>query len=329
LIWAAMYRLQGRDYINNSQSRDSLLRYIFLQTRHHLALVLLPPLLIVGLIEVIAALKIARDLDTAWWFAIPQLAVVLLVMPLAVRRLWRTTPLVMQPLRSQLDEVCHSRGVSVREILVWQTHGTMANAAVVGMSRYLRYLLLTDVLLSQLTADQIAAVVRHELAHLRRWHLPLRLALLLLPVAWWMALKQAFPSVDSQITSSFAFIGFSPSQSSAVALPLSLLAYAVLVVGWYSRLLEHDADIDACLDNNGSFHPLWAADFCTALQLVCGDAQESWFSCWLHPPASERIELLNGIAFHPAIAGETRRRMTTLAVVIALLYLASAGPLLF
>jgi len=323
LIWAAMYRIQGGE-----AGRGSLVRYLFLQARHHLALVLLPPLLIVGLIEVIAALKIAQDLDAIWWFAIPQFAVVLLVMPLAVRRLWRTTPLVMQPLRSQLDEICGARGVKLREILVWQTDGTVANAAVVGMSRHLRYLLLTDVILSQLTADQIAAVVRHELAHLRRWHLPLRLALLLLPVAWWMALKQSFPDLELQFTSSFAFLALSPSQSSAVALPLSLLAYAVIVVGWYSRLLEHDADIDACLDQSGSFDPGSAADFCTALQVVCGDGHESWFSRWLHPPVSARIELLNGIAFHPALAVAIRRRMTTVAAAIVLLYLAAATLLL-
>src|SRR5262249_47324675 len=160
---------------------------------------------------------------------------------------------------------------------------------------------------------QIAAVVRHELAHLRRWHLPLRLALLLLPVAWWMALKQVFPSLDSQIASSFASIGLSPSHASAVALPLSLLAYAVIVVGWYSRLLEHDADIDACLGDNNHFDRRSAADFCTALITLCGDGSESWFSRWLHPPVSARVELLNRIAFHPAITVELRRRMTTLA----------------
>ncbi|HEY2412539.1 MAG TPA: M48 family metalloprotease [Pirellulaceae bacterium] len=328
LIWAAMYRLQGPAQTNDTQSRDTLLRYILLQARHHLALVLLPPLAVVGLIESASALKIAKDLDAVWWFAIPQLAIVLLLMPLAVRRLWRTTPLVLQPLRGQLDELCESRGTVLREILVWQTDGTMANAAVVGMSRYLRYLLLTDVLLSQLTADQIAAVVRHELAHLRRWHLPLRLALLLLPVAWWMAFKQTFPDLDFHIASSFASLGLSSNHATAIALPLLLLAYAVLVVGWYSRLLEHDADVDACLDDNGQFDCRSAVDFCTALTTLCGDAHESWFSRWLHPSVSARVGLLNHIAFHPTIAVELRRRMTTLAIVIALLYVAAGGLLL-
>jgi Zn-dependent protease with chaperone function len=324
LIWAAMYRLQDA-----TENNHSLLRHLLLQARHHLALVLLPPLAVVGLIETVAAFKIAPALDTVWWFVIPQFAIVLLLMPLAVRRIWRTTPLVAQPLRGQLDGICDSRGTALREILVWQTDGTMANAAVVGMSRYLRYLLLTDVLLSQLNADQIAAVVRHELAHLRRWHLPLRLALLLLPVAWWMALKQAFPGLDSQIGSSFAALGLSPNHSTAVALPLSLLAYAVIVVGWYSRLLEHDADVDACLDDKGQFDCGCAVDFCAALTTLCGDAHESWFSRWLHPSVFARVELLNRIAFQPAIAVELRRRLTTLAIVIGLLYVAAGALLLW
>jgi Zn-dependent protease with chaperone function len=324
LIWAAMYRHHG-----GAQTNCSLLRHLLLQARHHLALVLLPPLAVVGLIETIATLKIAPQLDTVWWFAIPQLAIVLLLMPLAVRRIWRTTPLALQPLRGTLDEVCHSRGASVREILVWHTDGTMANAAVVGMSRFLRYLLLTDVLFSQLTADQIVAVVRHELAHLRRWHLPLRLALLLLPVAWWVVLKQAFPDLESNINASFAGFGLSPTHTTAVATPLLFLTYAVLVVGWYSRHLEHDADVDACLDNNSHFDPRAAADFCTALITLCGDSHESWFTRWLHPPVSARIDLLNRIAIHSHIAVAIRRRMTIVAAVIALFYVAAATVLLF
>jgi Zn-dependent protease with chaperone function len=327
LIWAAMFRWEQSDLVDNSPGM-TLSSYLLLQTRHHLALVLLPPLLVVGVVESIAALKIAEHLDTVWWFIAPQLAIVLVLMPLAVRRIWRTTPLRVRPLRGMLDEICRVRGVTVREILVWQTNGTMANAAVVGISRFLRYLLLTDVLLCQLSNEQVSAVVRHELGHLRRWHLPLRMAMLLLPIVGWLAIKQAFPEVEPQIAGAMAATGVSAgSHMSAAMLPLALLVYAVVAVGWYSQLLEHDADIDACLDDQGRFDNLACHHFCTALMMLCGDSQEGWFSRWLHPSVSARVGLLNRISEHPEVARQWRRKTYRVAVLLAVLYMAAAVTL--
>jgi STE24 endopeptidase len=321
LIWAAMYRLERRG--QNDEAPAMLLRtYLLLQARHHLALVLLPPLLVVGLIETIAALKIVQSVDTVWWFVVPQLAVVLIFMPLVVRQVWRTTPLVLQPLRGTLDEICRSRGTNVREILLWQTNGTMANAAVVGISRFLRYLLLTDALLCRLNDRQIAAVVRHELAHLRRWHLPLRLAMLLLPVLGWLAMKQAFPSVEPQPASATTALSVWSGQMAPAAVPVALFAYAVIVVGWYSRLLEHDADVDACLDEKGRFDKGASADFCSALMTLCSSSAESWFSRWLHPSLRARVELLNRIAVREEIASQMRRQTHAIAAVLVLFYVA-------
>lgn len=330
-IWAALYRLERSAQLTDCAAqkieppRSRLLEYVALQARHHLALILLPPLIIVGLIEAVAATKITSQFGLAWWFVVPQVAVVFVLMPLAVRRMWRTRPLVGQPLRQMLDDVCHARRCQLREILVWQTNGTMANAAVVGMSGWLRYLLLTDVLLCHLTDAQIAAVVRHELGHLRRWHLPLRLAMLLLPVAWWLAIKQAFPGIEGALNAALTKIGFVVGNPAALVLPLGLLLYTAIAVGWYSRLLEHDADLDACLNARGQFDLTQATDFCTALNLLCGDGNESRFGQWLHPASSARIELLYSMAAEPRRAVGFRCYTTAVAVLIGLLYAGAAA----
>src|SRR2546423_3204813 len=175
LIWAAMYRLERPNNFGSAFLPRQLLTYVWMQARHQLAIVLLPPLAVVGVLESLTWLEIAPSkIDTAWWFALPLVGMMLVLMPIAVRRIWQTAPLAPSPLRDVLDGICHARSCQVREILVWHTGGTMANAAVVGLSRWLRYILLSDVLLSRLSGDEIAGVVRHELAHLRRWHLPLR-----------------------------------------------------------------------------------------------------------------------------------------------------------
>jgi STE24 endopeptidase len=329
MVWAAQYRLERAAQFAACKARQiepppaRLMSYLWLNVRHQLALVLLPPLLVVGLFEALTSLKIAAvDLDIAWWFMLPLVGMMLVLMPAAVRRIWQTTSLG-GPLRERLDDVCRLRKCSVRDILIWHTDGTMANAAVVGISRWLRYLLLTDVLVARLSDDEIAAVVRHELAHLRRWHLPLRLAVLLLPVAWWLAVKQAWPGIGPLFESTIVSLGVRPAIVAAFGVPVGMVTYAVVVVGWYSRLLEHDADLDASITDGGQLDAIMATDFCRALLTLCGRARESWFSQWLHPPVAARVEFLQRVIFEPTDAVTFRRRLNSVTLAMAVLYVAA------
>jgi STE24 endopeptidase len=62
--------------------------------------------------------------------------------------------------------------VGVRDLLVWRTHGTMINGAVIGLVGPLRYILLTDALLEHLPTRQVEAVMAHEVGHARHRHMP-------------------------------------------------------------------------------------------------------------------------------------------------------------
>jgi len=333
LLWAALYRLDRAAQAASYQARQIALapprlsRYLWLQFRQHLGLVLLPPLAIVGVFETLSALGVsAADIDTAWWLVLPLLGTMLVLMPIAVRKVWRTTPLAAGPLRDRLIAICVTRNCRVREMLIWHTDGTLANAAVVGVSRWLRYILLTDLLIKRLSNQEIAAVVRHELAHLRRWHLPLRLALLVLPLAVWLGLKQAWPELEMVFNAQLARLGIDARAATALGAPLAMLAYAVLVVGWYSRLLEHDADLDACLTNGGRFDADVASDFCRALVTLCGRSRESWLGQWLHPSLRQRLAAIRSAADDATFIARFRRRLWWIAVVIAAAY-AGAGLL--
>jgi len=324
LIWAAMYRLECASDDHSARHPLALLRYLWFQARHQLALVLLPPLAVVGGLEILTWLHVApTQIDTAWWFALPLLGMMLVLMPLAVRQIWQTTPLAASPLRDLLDHLCHARRCQVREILVWHTGGTMANAAVVGLSRWLRYILLSDVLLNRLSDAEIAGVVRHELAHLRRWHLPLRLAALLLPVAWWIAIKHTWPAAETTAYELLSSLGLSATAVTAFAMPLGMLAYAIIVLGSYSRLLEHDADLDACLTDDGQIDATLAADFCSALITLCGRGNESWLSRWLHPALDQRLAFVRRIITDGRSARIYRRQLFFLNAAIILLIAAA------
>jgi Zn-dependent protease with chaperone function len=321
LIWAATHR--------RPCTWRRLCADLWQQARQQLALLLLPPLAVVGVLESLTWFNLApAKIDTAWWFALPLVGVTLVLMPLAVRRLWKTSPFVEPVLRARLDAMCLSRRCQVREILIWHTGYTMANAAVVGLSRWLRYLLLSDLLLNRLSDDEIVAVMRHELAHLRRWHLPLRLAALLLPVALWFAFERVVPETAALMSNSLKSLAGGSGILATPALPLGFLAYAVAVVGWYSRLLEHDADLDASLDDNGRVDAGLAADFCTALITLCGRGHESWLSQWLHPSVQRRVDFVREIIADPGFMRGFRRKLLLIAVAIAAFYLAAASAAL-
>jgi Zn-dependent protease with chaperone function len=185
-------------------------------------------------------------------------------------------------------------------------------------------MLLTDVLVNHLSDDELAAVARHELAHLRRWHLPLRLAALLLPVAWWLAVKQVWPGVETTLETAVASLGIPSVLAANFGIPLALLAYAFIVIGAYSRLLEHDADLDACLDRHGRLDPVVSHDLCIALLRLCGGGRESRLAQWLHPPVHCRVDFIRLAAGDPARASAFRLRFGLVAGGIAALYLASA-----
>ncbi len=331
LIWAVLYRVERAAQLASCRARNMapppprMANYVWLQIRHHLALVLLPPLVIVGLIESLLMLKIVpANVDAAWWFILPLVGMMLVLMPLAVRRIWHTTSLTENPLREILDGVCRGRKCHVRDILIWHTDHTLANAAVVGMSRRLRYLLLTDLLVNRLNDCQIAAVARHELAHLRRWHLPLRLAVLLVPVVWWLAIKQAWPEVDAALESLLSAAGVNGKRWLVLCLPLGMVVYAMLVVGRFSRLLEHDADLDACHDDLGQLDQTHADDFCSALTTLCGSGRESRLSQWLHPSVVERVKFLSRAMRDASCATSFRWRLPIAATVVVALYVAAA-----
>jgi Zn-dependent protease with chaperone function len=252
----------------------------------------------------------------------------LVLMPLAVRQIWRTEPLADGPLRATIEGLCQSRRCAVRDVLVWHTGGTMANAAAVGMSRRLRFILISDVLLARLSAGQVAAVVRHELAHLARWHLPLRLAMLLLPVSGWLAARHIWPELPSAAALLAESLGPAGRLASAVAMPLAMLAYAVVVVGWYSRLLEHDADLEACLDDGGQFDRAAAEHFVTALASLSGGGDESRLSRWMHPAFVERLHFIERVANQPLVGRRFRRRLWSVAAALTGFYVLAGAALL-
>lgn len=319
LVWISFYLVEATAcrIKQTSPRATSLGSYLLWNTRHYLALALVPAFLVLGAQELFIWLRPGTTASplppAAWVLLLPALAVLPALLPLLLARIWPTVDLPAGDLRDELIRISRQQRTPLTRLLVWQTEGRMTNAAVAGLSRWCRYLFLTDALLVQLTADEIAAVVRHELGHLQRRHLLLRLLVLALPILAGVALQ---PLLDWDRD----WLATTSPYSLAVA--GGFLLYAALIVGQLSRWLEYDADLAALVGRDGELNADHARHLIHALAVLQGPNRESRFAHWLHPPTSARIAWIRRVLMQPEEGARFRRRMDRLSKVI---FCVSAG----
>lgn len=218
--------------------------FVLLQFRLHVLLVLAPVLLIIGLGEVVDQFvpidpATGGNLHLNEGASLLAALGVLLIAPLLVRRLLTVKPLPPGETRDDLLAVCAGHGVRVRDVLLWQTHGTMINGAVMGFIGPLRYVLLTDALLESLRREQVLAVMAHEIGHVRRRHMP------------WLALGMFACLLAPMVLLEFGIIGLARLRPvdfpgledvlDGISLAVGLAA-AFTLFGWISRRFERQAD---------------------------------------------------------------------------------------
>lgn len=227
-------------------------QYLTFQIRNGLLIVLAPLL-------VILSFRDLADWVVARWFADRNIspdvqesvyAVVVITIfffaPLFLRYIWSTRSLPPGPLRERLSSFCERLNLRYRDILLWNTYSAVSNAAVMGLLAPVRYVLLSDALIENMSDEQIEAVFGHETGHVKHHHilflllfvlgfgsLMILLSEILAMVLEWPAVQNYF----SQIVSHSIFYGGS-----------FLLAMGWLVLfGWVSRRFEWQADAYAAL----------------------------------------------------------------------------------
>ncbi len=99
-------------------------------------------------------------------------AIVFVFSPWILRYIWTTRPLQPGKLRGELESFCKRIGLKCRDILIWDSGGMIVNAAVMGMFRPMRFVVLSDGLLDSMTDKQVEAVFGHEAGHVRHAHIP-------------------------------------------------------------------------------------------------------------------------------------------------------------
>jgi len=100
------------------------------------------------------------------------LFIVAIAGPVLIQKSWRCRPLEAGYERNRIENLCRRAGVGYANILYLPMFGgKMITAAVMGLIRKFRYILVTDGLLSLLNPDEVDAVIAHEIGHVKKKHL--------------------------------------------------------------------------------------------------------------------------------------------------------------
>ncbi|USO00267.1 MAG: M48 family metalloprotease [Phycisphaeraceae bacterium] len=156
--------------------------YVLGAVRNNLSIMAVPLVLILGWAEVLDRIFEASGLlagagqDSLLLYVEPavQIAGALLIfslIPPLMVKVWDTVKIPPGELRDGLETLARTHKIRVRDFLIWRTGGMMLNGAVIGLTPWLRYIVLTDALLDNLPEIEVEAVAAHEVAHVRRRHM--------------------------------------------------------------------------------------------------------------------------------------------------------------
>lgn len=155
--------------------------------------------------------------------------------------------------RGRIEAFCRQQRVVFGEICSWPLFGgKVLSAGVIGFAGRFRYLLLTPALLEVAQAEELEAVIAHEIGHVKKHHLLLYLLLfmvfgLLLQFAL-EPMLQAFMGSQLFLTLLFVFEGDSVALApflAGIPLLVALVLYVRVIFGFFMRNFERQADLYA------------------------------------------------------------------------------------
>jgi STE24 endopeptidase len=218
--------------------------YLSFNVRHQLLIVAVPMLLILLTYRMCAFYR-ARLVSALLFPWVPDAllglvaAGVFVFSPVLLKSIWTTTPLPDGPLRQRLEAACRRLGLRCRDILVWNSHGMMINAAVMGIFARWRYVLLSDGLLDGLREDQIEAVFGHEAGHVRYHHMQY---FLLFAVASILLVSAIMETIVRSVHGAAPTMRLNETALQAFGVGWMALVWGV-AFGWLSRRFERQADV--------------------------------------------------------------------------------------
>jgi Zn-dependent protease with chaperone function len=319
--------------------------YVLFQFRQKLGLVFIPVLLLVFQKE------LYRELPHAWrdWQGLANaggilaLALVFVTMPWIVRLVLGLTPLPPGPLRDRLWATARRLKFRCSNVLLWNTRSGMANAMVIGIVPWVRYVVFTDRLLEDFSPEEVEAVFGHEVGHVKHHHMLYYLGFLTASMAVLFLAAEQGESVLKDLMRdaagpAVAYVSnvLSPGSRQfwgAAPVVACMLTYIFVVFGFLSRRCERQADVFGCRavscrladcpghgegaelppDGRG-LCPTGIRTFIRALEkvaLVNGISRDKpgFLQSWQHSTIARRVEFLQRMLKDRAVEWYFQRRV--------------------
>lgn len=330
VVWALAYPAYRKIY----RSEMSLQAYVGSNILFSIP-ILIPWLILSGVMDLIQALPfegLKRLLATTGgevaYFLI-FLFLVAITGPALIQKFWKCTPLEPGPARARIEMLCRVAGVGYAQILRWPIFGgKMITAAVMGLIRRFRYILVTDAMLYYLSPAEVDAVISHEIGHVKQKHLVFYLVffagyllisyalfdltvfvlLYLSPLSLLIDLTGATRAAAGSFVFSLMFI-------------LMFIVYFRFIFGFFMRNFERQADcyVFRILDTG---RPLIEA----LKKIVVTSGLSPDKPNWHHFSISQRIRYLELCeADRSRVTAHDRKIRRGIAVYLAALVIAGAG----
>ena len=226
--------------------------YVGFHLRHNLGLVSIPIMLVIATKAMSRLFDIKKGSGPWDWYlstgvGLLGILAVFAGIPWALRFILGLKPLPAGPLRDRLLSAARRLRFRVTNIMVWNTHGGVANAMVAGVLPFLRYVIVTDRLIADLTPDEVEAVFGHEVGHVKHHHMLVYLSFLLISLAAMAELADLLVAQKGSLA--YRIANSIASQADLLqSLPGVAIvgAYVFVVFGFLSRRCECQADIFGC-----------------------------------------------------------------------------------
>ncbi len=326
-----------------------LLRFLGFMFRQHVLIIAVPmiPIVVANDFAFRYRRQIVERTGLAWADQIVLVliaALIFLLAPVMLRYVWHTSVLPPGELRDRLEELCRRIGLTYRRILIWKSDGMVVNAAVMGLVRPVRYILLSDGLLEMMDDRKIEAVFGHEAGHVKHRHIQYYLLFAILSMLL----------VGGMTEGSLALVErYRPDLLRGVEGRvydyLQMIGMALIVLVWavgfgvVSRRFEWQADLfgarsvtpeprdcdQPCVVHGTAIDPpagdARGSPVCASAATLFADALERIAilngipidaRSWRHSSIANRMHLLHAYARDPTVSARLERTITLIKVIL-------------
>ncbi len=245
--------------------------------------------------------------------------------PVFIKRVWQCRPLEKGYARSRIEAVCDLAGLRYADILIWDLFaGTMMTAGVMGLVGKFRYILVTPALLRSLDEEELAAVILHEIGHVRHrhmlWYLMFFAGFVACNILWYEPLMFLILLAVSLLP-----VSFSPdimvSRLHSVLMGATFISlfivYFRFVFGFFMRNFERQADLYLY-----RFFPNAFPLIRTFYKIAAVSRQDMERPNWHHFSIGQRIRFLEKCQENRALITQHHRRIRRM-IAVAVIGLAS------